>query len=65
MTRLPLVEANLDRRGRFEHRPRLQMIGEDLVVERADLKFNLDVDDSDGDHDGEDNGWQPTGNSCK
>ena len=45
MTRLPLVEANLDRRGRFEHRPRLQMIGEDLVVERADLKMNLDDDD--------------------
>ena len=45
MTRLPLVEANLDRRGRFEHRPRLQMIGEDLAVERADLKMNLDLGD--------------------
>ena len=46
MTRLPLVEANLDRRGRFEHRPRLQMIGDDLAVERADLKMNLGVDDT-------------------
>ena len=43
------MAANLDRRCRLEHWPRLQVIGEDLKVERADLKLNYDIDHGDGD----------------
>ena len=43
------MAANLELRCRFEHRPRLHLIGEDLTVDNASLKLNHDIGHGDGD----------------
>ena len=44
------MAANLELRCRFEHRPRLHLIGEDLTVDNASLKLNHDIGHGDGDN---------------